>query len=450
VARSGAGVELRRGWAGSGHGHQVRRADQSSALVASCGPHPLWPSHPLRTLERIETGLVPVHGLLPHAETVRVEVAPGHAYWSVLSGPGLTVVEPIDSFLRHLRFGKRRAEGTTKTYAGHLKRFEQWRLSHGATWEDAARDLASYIISLRINPRTTPGRGQGRGPSEAALAPALAAIHGFFWHAVDVGDVDRSVLAGLFEAGGAPAPHAGRHRVEGPRPRLRVDPRPSQPVDLGPPAATVEEFAALLGAATTARDACMVGFLGGLGLRVGQVASARREDVHLVPPGRRVPGCGYQHGPHLHINKRDDHPRGATSKSRDPVVIPVAAPVEMLYAAWLRERLDVPRAAECPWVFVSFDGPAGNRPGEPLSSRRIHAIVDKLANDAGVRHIHPHMLRHSFGEAAADLDVARDVLQRLLGQRTVEAQDVYRRVPIAKVIDGATAVTSRLVNGSGR
>ncbi|MDQ6614905.1 MAG: hypothetical protein M3083_09185 [Actinomycetota bacterium] len=58
--------------------------------------------------------------------------------------------------------------------------------------------------------------------------------------------------------------------------------------------------------------------------------------------------------------------------------------------------------------------------------------------------------RHTFGETAADLDVARGVLQRLLGQRTVAAQDVYRRVPVAKVIDGATAITSRLMDDPGR
>jgi len=255
----------------------------------------------------MEPGRDVVDGVSQYAEAVRVQVAAGHAYWSVLSGPGLEAAEPIDSFLRHLRFGKRRTEGTTKTYAGHLKRFERWRLARGATWEDAARDLATYVIDLRVNARTSPGRGRGQTPSEAALAPALAAIHGVYWHAVDVGLVDRSVLAVLFEAGSR-SPDPGGRWAGGPRPRLRVDPRPSMPVDLGPPAATVEEFGVLLRAARTARDACMIAFLGGLGLRVGQVASARREHVHLVPRGRRVPGCGYLYGPHLHIVKRDDHP----------------------------------------------------------------------------------------------------------------------------------------------
>jgi len=47
------------------------------------------------------------------------------------------------------------------------------------------------------------------------------------------------------------------------------------------------------------------------------------------------------------------------------------------------------------------------------------------------------MLRHAFGTAAADLDVARDVLQRLLGHDTVTSQDVYRHVAPARVVDAA-------------
>jgi hypothetical protein len=51
------------------------------------------------------------------AEIARVEIGAGFAYWTVLAGPTLAVVEPVDGFLRHVRFGRRRAESTTKTYA---------------------------------------------------------------------------------------------------------------------------------------------------------------------------------------------------------------------------------------------------------------------------------------------------------------------------------------------
>jgi integrase/recombinase XerD len=390
--------------------------------VSSRSPVPVWP-----------------------ADVARVEVGPGLAYWTVLSGPTLDPVRPVDHYLRHLRFGRGRAESTTKTYAGHLKRFEQWRRLRNLSWEQAAREIAGHLIDRRITPRTTPGRGQGRRPSGAALAPALAAIHGFYRHAADVGDVETAVLRVLFEVADLTVPGQ-----QGPlpmlRPRLRVDARPSYSAHLGPPEATAEELATLLGQARTARDACLVGFLGGLGLRVGQLAAVRREDVHLVPAGRRAPGCAYRHGPHLHVIRRDGHPRGATSKTRTPNVLPVPAPLVMLYAGWLHERQAIPGAVDSPWAFASFPGPAGNTPGQPLSTRRIYAIVAGLAAAAGLRHIHPHMLRHGFGAAAADLDVARDVLQRLLGHDAIASQEVYRHVAPARVIDAAALIGDRLAH----
>ena len=389
-------------------------------------------------------------GELWSADVARVAVGPGLAYWTVLSGTMLEAVGPVDRYLRHLRFGRGRAESTTKTYAGHLKRLEQWRRTRDLSWEDAARELAGHLIERRLTVRAGPGRGQGRGPSEAALGPALAAIHGFYRHAADMGDVGHEVLPVLFEVAEVTVPGADERRWPVLRPRLRVDARPGYPAHLGPVAATPEEFAALVSHATTARDACMVGFLGGLGLRAGQVAALRREDVHLVPPGRRVAGCAFVHGPHLHVIRRDGHPRGAISKSRAPNLLPVPAPLVMLYAEWLHERRAIPGAGGSPWAFVSFPGPAGNVPGQPLSTRRVHAIVAKLAAQAGLRHIHPHMLRHAFGTAAADLDVARDVLQRLLGHDAIASQDVYRHVAPARVVDAAALIGTRLApHGQG-
>lgn len=377
------------------------------------------------------------------ADVARVEVGPGLAYWTVLSGLTLEPVRPVNHYLRHLRFARGRAESTTRTYAGHLKRFEQWRRARDLTWEQAAREIAGHLIDRRITLRTTPGRGLGRRPSDSALAPALAAINGFYRHAADMGNVDRAVLPVLFEltdpaAAGWPTP------VPALRPRLRVDARPSYPVHLGPPEATCEELAALLGRAANARDACLVAFLGGLGLRVGQLAAVRREDVHLVPVGRRAPGCAFRHGPHLHVIRRDGHPRGAISKARDPNLLPVPAPLVMLYAGWLHERQTIPGAVDSPWAFVSFPGPAGNLPGQPLSTRRIYAIVAGLAAAAGLRHIHPHMLRHAFGATATDLDIARDVLQRLLGHAAIASQEVYRHVASARVVDAAGLIGDRL------
>ncbi|MET9394634.1 MULTISPECIES: tyrosine-type recombinase/integrase [unclassified Streptomyces] len=374
----------------------------------------------------------------PTAEILRVEVTDTLAYWTVLAGPTLRVVEDVDGFLRHLRFGRTRAESTTKAYAGHLKRFHAWCDEQGLSREHAAAELPHYLMKLRTTPRLTSGRSQGQLPQDSTLAPALAAIHGFYQHLADLRRISAKAVDALFVT--APHPAAGKLVLE---PRIRVDPRPSHASGRAP-AASHEEFAALLRATKTARDRCIVALLGACALRVGQVVGLLREDIHLVPVGSTVPGCPYSLGPHLHLEKRDGHPRGAANKSRGTVVVPVPEPVVMLYADWMRERLTIPRAGKSSWAFVSFPGPTGEPGGQVLGTRRVQDLVSDLARDAGIRHIHPHMLRHTFGETAADLDVARDVLQRLLGHRDVASQNVYRNPSDARVAHAARAVNDKI------
>lgn len=179
-------------------------------------------------------------------------------------------------------------------------------------------------------------------------------------------------------------------------------------------------------------------------MRVGQLVSLMREDVHLVPAGSRINGCDYLLGPHLHLHRRNGHPKGAANKNRGTVIVPVPQPVEMLYAGWLHQRKQIRAAIGSPWAFVTFPGPTGQPGGEALSTRRVQDLVSDLASKAGLRHLHPHMLRHTFGATAADADVARDVLQRLLGQVSVHSQDAYRHATDARVLQGAVAVAGRL------
>ncbi|MFF9691410.1 tyrosine-type recombinase/integrase [Streptomyces sp. NPDC014623] len=377
-----------------------------------------------------------------HAEIVRVPVSDELAYWTVLAGPTLAVVGDVDDHLRHLRFGRAREESTTKTYAGHLKRLRVWADQRGFSRSEAAFRLLTYVMHLRTTPRATSGRGYGRLPEDASLAPALAAIHGFYLHLADLGQVEASVIDALFTT--VPA-HAGVTIAV--RPRIRVDARPSHS-SARSAAAMHEEFIKVLGAAETARDRCMVAIMACCALRVGQLVSLKREDIHFVPAGRTVPGCSYMQGPHLHLRKRGGHPKGAANKNRGTVILPMPSPVEMLYADWLRERKSVRRAGTSPWAFVTSPGPTGAPGGEALSARRVQDLLADVSAQVGLRHLHPHMLRHTFGETAADLDIARDVLQRLLGHSDVTSQDLYRTVSDTKTVIAANTVSDRFFGPS--
>lgn len=94
-------------------------------------------------MERYNPYVISVGALA--TELLRVEVADTLAYWTVLSGPTLDVVEDVDDFLRHLRFGRAREESTTKTYAGHLRRFHAWCEEKTLTRSTAAVELPHFL-----------------------------------------------------------------------------------------------------------------------------------------------------------------------------------------------------------------------------------------------------------------------------------------------------------------
>ena len=58
-------------------------------------------------------------------QALRVALTETLGYWTVV-GENWRPVEPADSYLRHLRLGADRAEGTTRAYAGDLACFLAW------------------------------------------------------------------------------------------------------------------------------------------------------------------------------------------------------------------------------------------------------------------------------------------------------------------------------------
>ncbi len=104
-------------------------------------------------------------------------------------------VPAADAYLRHLRLGADRAEGTTRVYAGTLP----------CSWVGArpvartffpARDLHLFMGMLRTTPvqRVGSGRGAVRGPGRINHC-----VREFYCHALASGGVDSSVLGLLYE-----------------------------------------------------------------------------------------------------------------------------------------------------------------------------------------------------------------------------------------------------------
>ena len=228
--------------------------------------------------------------------------------------------EAADRFLLHMRLGWDLAESSTKAYAISLALLFDWCEAAGLECQQAPRALGRFVHWLRFHdPARTgppdlsrPVRGEGR------VNGVLAAVRGFFRHAVAAGLAGPGTLRALFEVAddrSLPTEARGEGLVQArlrPRHRLREAERTVDVV-------TDEEILELLRACRNARDRFIVLALWRMGLRRGELAGLRREDVHFVPDATRL-GCGVK-GPHVHVRRRDNA-NGAVVKSRRSRAVP--------------------------------------------------------------------------------------------------------------------------------
>ena len=90
---------------------------------------------------------------------------------------------------------------------------------------------------------------------------------------------------------------------------------------------------------------------------------------------------------------------------------------------YLRSRND-----DLPWLFVS-------ERCQPLSSRSVRRIVAEAATAAKLRHVHPHMLRHSCGFHLRERGHDIRMIQEYLGHASITSTQLYTRLS-AKAFDG--------------
>jgi integrase/recombinase XerC len=121
---------------------------------------------------------------------------------------------------------------------------------------------------------------------------------------------------------------------------------------------------------------------------------------------------------------------GKGSKER---IVPVGAPARAAIEAWLIMRASLPmRDVEA--LFLS-------RTGRRLAPRAIQQRLAAWAIKRGLnRHVHPHMLRHSFASHLLQSSGDLRAVQELLGHASIASTQVYAHLDfqhLAKVYDEA-------------
>jgi integrase/recombinase XerC len=228
----------------------------------------------------------------------------------------------------------------------------------------------------------------GRGISGRSLARVLSGWRAFFRFAMDR---DRSFTDD--PCGGLKAPKAQR--------RLPSALSPDEAVQL----VAIEGDDAL-----ALRDRALLELAYSSGLRVAELSGMNLSMLDLVSGEVRVWGKG--------------------SKER---IVPVGAPARAALEAWIARRISLPvRDAEA--LFLS-------RTGRRLGPRAIQQRLAAWAVKRGLRrHVHPHMLRHSFASHLLQSSGDLRAVQELLGHASIASTQVYAHLDfqhLAKVYDEA-------------
>ena len=81
------------------------------------------------------------------------------------------------------------------------------------------------------------------------------------------------------------------------------------------------------------------------------------------------------------------------------------------------------------------------RNGRPLTVSMIAGIVRTMAKRAGIGHVHPHQLRHTFATQAVNRGMRIEAIGAMLGHRTLRMTLIYARIANQTVADEYRAVS---------
>jgi integrase/recombinase XerC len=143
------------------------------------------------------------------------------------------------------------------------------------------------------------------------------------------------------------------------------------------------------------RDQAILEVMYGCGLRVSEVSGLTLKTVDLSSGWLRVLGKG--------------------NKERVVPMHPLV--VSRLNDYFAQERGVTKETA----VFL-------NHRGAPLTPRGVRMILDKLSKEAGIAHVHPHMLRHSYATHLLNHGADLRSVQELLGHEHLSSTQIYTHV----------------------
>jgi integrase/recombinase XerC len=277
-------------------------------------------------------------------------------------GPAFAA-EPIAAFLRRLATEKRLSRHTVEAYQRDLAALADFCEREGVASLDT---LDSFHI------RRFAAESHRRGLAPRSVARRLSAVRSFLSSLVGQGELKSNVAVG----------------ISAPKPAKRL-----------PGTLDADQVAQLLEAtdddALVLRDRAILELFYSSGLRLAELIGLDLVDLDFADRTVRVTGKG--------------------NKMR---VLPVGRHAIEAIQRWLPVRLGLVTPEE-PALFV------GQR-GKRLAARSVQARLDRWARKRGsARHLHPHLLRHSFATHLLESSGDLRAVQELLGHSSISTTQVY-------------------------
>ncbi|NBM14240.1 tyrosine-type recombinase/integrase [Streptomyces sp. GC420] len=356
-------------------------------------------------------------------------------------------VEVVSSFLRFLA-ARDCSPNTLVSYAYDLRHLWLFFAGSGLSWERfGPPDSIALLEYLRSVPSRRPRRRMtlsvvtmgADGPATKLAASTvnriLAAVSSFYEYVILSGLLDR---ANPLEKRPDPAlgrvserhrPFMGRASRQRPvRRAVRV-----KTVQRVPRPLSDDQVQALLAQLRGLRDKAIVLLMFHGGLRPGEVLGLHLDDLAY---GRR----------RVVVRHRDDHPKGARSKSRYERVVDLheAETLAAVSAYVMGER---PAEADSRLVFLI--GGRGTRRLEALSYDGLVRMFSRACTRAGIREpwVTPHALRHTHATSMWEGGMRELTLQKRLGHASPESTRIYTRVSDPAVVTDYHQALDQLGHG---
>ena len=200
---------------------------------------------------------------------------------------------------------------------------------------------------------------------------------------------------------------------------------PPKPPARLPKAIPVEAVERLLAASSlgdtpeSLRDRALLEILYGVGARISEAVGLDLDDLESEAPGHDA-GGGQPRGGVGSVRLR-----GKGGKER---VVPVGRyAVEAVTAYLVRGRPALATHGRGgPALFL-------NQRGSRLSRQSAWAVIQRAAGRAGLEHVSPHTLRHSFATHLLDGGADVRVVQELLGHASVTTTQIYTMVSVHRL-----------------